>query len=106
VVTWTALGGAIAAGAVAGTFWLVSRSQYHDFETARQTYNDSHTQANHDSAANAANKVQRSQWIAIGCGIGAGALAVTALVTYLLNSGAEESKTTVSLSPFGLGVQF
>jgi hypothetical protein len=31
---------------------------------------------------------------------------VTALVTYLLNSGAEESKTTVSLSPFGLGVQF
>ena len=108
VVTWTALGGAIAAGAVAGTFWLVSRSQYHDFETARQTYNDSHTQANHDSAANAANKVQRSQWIAIGCGIGAGALAVTALVTYLLNSGAEEStsKTTVLLSPFGLGVEF
>ena len=106
VVTWTALGGAIAAGAVAGTFWLVSRSQYHDFETARQTYNDSHTQANHDSAANAANKVQRSQWIAIGCGIGAGALAVTALVAYLLNPSAAESKTTVSLSPFGLGMKF
>jgi hypothetical protein len=106
VVIWSALGGAVAAGIVAGTFWLVSRSQYHDFETARQTYNDSHTQANHDSAANAANKVQQSGWIAIGCGIGAGALAVTALVTYLLNPSAEESKTTVSLSPFGLGVRF
>jgi hypothetical protein len=52
--------------------------------------------------------MNRSKWIAVGCGIGAGALAVTALVTYLLNSGAEENKsnTTVSLSPFGLGVKF
>jgi hypothetical protein len=33
-------------------------------------------------------------------------LAVTALVTYLLDSGGEESKTTVALSPFGLGVKF
>ena len=106
VVTWSALGGAVAAGIVAGTFWLVSRSQYHDFETARQTYNDSHTQANHDSAANAANKVQQSGWIAIGCGIGAGALAVTALVAFLVNPSAEESKTRVSLSAFGLGVKF
>ena len=50
--------------------------------------------------------MNRSKWVAIGCGIGAGALAVTALVTYLVNSGAEESKTAVSLSPFGLGVKF
>ena len=106
VVTWSSLGGAVAAGAVAGTFWLISRNQYQDFQTARQTYNDSHTQANHDSAANAANKVKQSGWIAIGCGIGAGALAVTALVTYLLNPSAAESKTTVSLSPFGVGVSF
>ena len=56
----------------------------------------------------AGNRMNRSKWIAVGCGIGAGALAVTALVTYLLNSGTEESKsnTTVSLSPFGLGVKF
>jgi hypothetical protein len=35
-------------------------------------------------------------------------LAVTALVTYLLDSNGEESKskTAVSVSPFGLGVKF
>ena len=50
--------------------------------------------------------VNRSKWLAVGCGIGAGVLAVTALVTYLLDSNGEESKTAVSVSPFGLGVTF
>jgi PEGA domain len=107
-VKWTSLAGAVAAGVVAGTFWLIARSQYQDFDTARTTYNNNRTQTNYDKASNARADVQRSEWTAIGCGIGAGALAVTALVTYLLNSGTEENKsnTTVSLSPFGLGVEF
>jgi flagellar basal body-associated protein FliL len=108
VVTWTSLAGAVIAGAVAGSFWYISSSRYHDFETARTTYNNNINQTNYDSANSALSDVQRSEWIAIGCGIGAGALAVTALATYLLNSDAEDShsKTTVSLSPFGLGVKF
>ncbi|MGB8297302.1 MAG: PEGA domain-containing protein [Polyangia bacterium] len=108
VVTWTSLAGAVVAGVVAGTFWLIARSQYQDFDTARTTYNNNRTQTNYDKASNARADVQRSEWTAIGCGIGAGALAVTALVTYLLNSGTEENKSnmTVSLSPFGLGVKF
>lgn len=108
VVTWTSLVGAVAAGAVAGTFWLVSRGQYDTFATARTTYQDTPTQANYNSANSARSAVEQSQWVAIGCGIGAGALAVTALVTYLVDSGADESKskTTVSMSPFGLGVKF
>jgi PEGA domain. len=106
VVTWTSLAGAVAAGAVAGTFWLISRSQNDTFVKDRDVYNKNPTQTNHDNAETAAADVRRSGWIAIGCGIGAGALAVTALVTYLLDSGGEESKTTVSLSPFGLGMKF
>jgi hypothetical protein len=108
VVTWTSLAGAIAAGAVAGTFWLISRSRDSDFETARTTYKGSPTLANYNNANSARSAVQRSEWTAIGCGIGAGALAVTVLVTYLLDSGADESKsnTKVSLSPFGVGVRF
>jgi hypothetical protein len=108
VATWASLTGAVVAGAVAGTFWLIARSQYQDFDTARTTYNNNRTQTNYDKASNARADVQRSEWIAIGCGIGAGALAVTALVTYLLNPGPEESKskTTVSVSPFGLGLKF
>jgi hypothetical protein len=106
VATWTSLTGAVVAGVVAGTFWIISSSQYHDFEKANSTYKGSPTLVNYNSASSARSDVQRSEWTAIGCGIGAGALAVTALVTYLLNSGAEESKTTVSMSPFGLAVKF
>jgi hypothetical protein len=50
--------------------------------------------------------MNRSKWIAIGSGIGAGTLAVTALVTYLLDFRREETQTTVALSPLGLGVKF
>ena len=108
VATWTSLAGAVVAGVVAGTFWIISSSRYHDFEKANSTYKGSPTLVNYNSASSARSDVQRSEWTAIGCGIGAGALAVTALVTYLHNPGTEENKsnTTISLSPFGLGVEF
>jgi hypothetical protein len=108
VVTWTALAGAVAAGAVAGTFWIISNSQYGDFKTAKSAYADNPIPANYDKANNTAADVRRSGNIAIGCGIGAGALAVTALVTYLLDSddGENKSKAAVSVSPFGIGVTF
>jgi hypothetical protein len=106
VVTWTSLAGAVAAGAVAGTFWIISNNQYGDFKTAKNTYDGAQTQENYDKANRAAADVRRSGNIAIGCGIGAGVLAVTALVIYLLDSDGEESKTAVSVSPFGLGVTF
>jgi hypothetical protein len=111
VVTWTSLAGAVAAGAVAGTFWIIGNGQKNDFDNYNSLFADPTMSATdhltYDSKRRVARAdANRSQWIAIGCGIGAGALAVTALVTYLLDSGGEKSKTTVSLSPFGFGVKF
>jgi drug/metabolite transporter (DMT)-like permease len=110
VVTWSALGGAVAAGIVAGVFLVVRNSQKNDFEKYNSLYageGDPTVRATDDSKRRAAiDDLKQSGWIAIGCGIGAGALAVTALVTYLLNPSAAESKTSVSLSPFGVGVSF
>jgi len=106
VVTWASLGGAVAAGAVAGTFLIIRKGQSNDFDT----YNDLFGKTGlttYDAKRRAAIKnMNRSAGIAIGCGIGAVALAVTALVAYLRDSGGDASKTTMSFSPFGLGVAF
>jgi hypothetical protein len=113
VVTWTALAGAVAAGAVAGTFLIIRSGQKNDFDKYNSLIGNPSTPAADIPAyeskrETAMNDVNRSKWIAVGCGIGAGVLAVTALVTYLLDSNGEESKskTAVSVSPFGLGVKF
>ena len=108
VVTWTSLTGAVVAGVVAGAFLIIRSSEYSDFQKYNDLYRTSGSSDDDQKRRADLNDVNRSKWIAIGCGIGAAALAVTALVTYLLNSGAEESKgkTTVSLSPFGLGAKF
>jgi hypothetical protein len=108
VATWTSLTGAVVAGVVAGTFLIIRSSEYSDFQKYNDLYGSSGGTENDQKRRADLSDVNRSKWIAVGCGIGAGVLAVTALVTYLLNSGAEESKsnTTVSLSPFGLDVKF
>ena len=108
VVTWTSLTGAVVAGVVAGTFLIIRSSEYSDLQKYNDLYRTSGGLQNDQRRRADISDMDRSKWIAVGCGIGAGALAVTALVTYLLNSDAGESKskTTVSLSPFGLGVKF
>jgi hypothetical protein len=111
VVTWTSLAGAVVAGVVAGTFLIVRNSEYNDFQKYNALYPNATNptdRSNDDSKRRAdLSDMNRSKWIAVGFGIGAGALAATALVTYLLNSGGEnKSNATVSLSPFGLGVKF
>ena len=108
VATWTSLAGAVVASVVAGTFLIVRSSEYSDFQKYNSLYGSSGSSDSNQKRMADLSDMNRSKWIAVGCGIGAGALAVTALVTYLLNSGTEESKsnTTVSLSPFGLGVKF
>ena len=51
------------------------------------------------------DEVVRDNWIAIGCGIGAGALAVTALVAYLIDRGdGGADKSRISLSAMGLNL--
>jgi hypothetical protein len=108
VVTWTSLAGAVVAGVVAGTLLIIRNSEYNDFQKYNGLYRTSGSSDDDQKRRVDLSDMNRSKWIAVGCGIGAGALAVTALVTYLLNSGAEENKsnTTVSLSPFGLGAKF
>jgi hypothetical protein len=106
VVTWSSLTGAVVAGAVAGTFLLIRSSEYSDFQKYNDLYRTSGSSVDDQKRRADLNDVNRSKWIAVGCGIGAGALAVTSLIMYLLNSGAEESNTTVSMSPLGVGVKF
>jgi hypothetical protein len=89
---------------VAGTFWVVASKHDSDF----QKYNtgNSAVAQQRDSAR---ADTQSASHIAIGCGIAAAALAVTAGVTYWLgrDSGQIADKNaTVSLSPFGLTASF
>jgi hypothetical protein len=104
IVTWSAFAGAVGAGALAGTFWVVASKHYSDF----QKYNtgNSAVAQQRDSAR---ADTQSASHVAIACGIAAAALAVTAGVTYWLerDSGQSADKNaTVSLSPFGLTAAF
>ena len=104
VVTWSALAGSVAAGAVAGTFWLIASGHYSDF----QKYNtgDPTLVQKRDAAR---SDVQSASHVAIGCGIAAAALAITAGVTYWLGQDREQDagkRATVSVSPFGLTAAF
>jgi hypothetical protein len=104
VVAWSALGAAVAAGIVAGSFRVIADGHYSDF----QKYNTGKPEdfAMRDAAS---SDTQSANNIAIGLGITAAALAVTAGVTYLL--GRESSKPaaeapSVALTPTGVAVSF
>jgi hypothetical protein len=104
VVAWSALGAAVAAGIVAGTFRLIADGHYSDF----QKYNTGQPEdfAKRDAAK---SDTQSANNIAIGLCITAAALAVTAGVTYLL--GRESNKPAaeaprVAFSPTGVLVSF
>lgn len=102
IVTWSTLAGAVAAGATAGTFWLIARGHYSDYEK----YNNG--DASLAQKRNAAKSdTQSASNVAIGCGIAAAALAVTAGVTYWIGrDSAQDTGGRVSLSPFGLTASF
>jgi hypothetical protein len=105
IVVWSSLAGAVAAGIVGGVYWKLTDDQYQTYEDLNTKFKtNSSVKASRDAAGDA---VKRDNGIAIGCMIGAGALAVTALVSYLIDSsdkGAEPSR--VSLSATGLNVSF
>jgi hypothetical protein len=107
VVMWSSAAGAVAFGAVAVTFLFIANRHYSDFQKYRDQYATEGTgKVDRDSAA---SQTREARNIAIGCGIGAAALVLTAGITYWLgleDKPASESKTTVSLSPFGLAVGF
>jgi hypothetical protein len=102
VVAYSAAGGAVVAGILAGAFKLIADSHYRDFEK----YRDAGDQRKMDAAKSDTTSARN---IAIGAGITGAALAVTACVTYLLGSStspSEKGGAAVSLSPAGLGVVF
>ena len=104
IVAWSTLAGAVAAGATAGTFWLIASKHYSDF----QKYNDG-VPTNAQKRDAAKSDTQNASNIAIGCGIAAAALAVTAGVTYWLgrDSGQDTGQSTaVYVTPFGLAAAF
>jgi tetratricopeptide (TPR) repeat protein len=101
ILAWSSSAGAVATGGTAMVFWKVLGDGR--FAAAKKYANPKDPQA--QIALNDANRYGD---IAIGCGIGAGALAVTALVAFLADSSEDKSgrTTSVSLSPFGVGVRF
>jgi hypothetical protein len=106
IVTWSSLAAAVAAGAVASVYLVILNSQHNDF----QKYNDLYAQfgrAQDDTKRRSlSDDMTRSNRITIGCGIGAGALAVTAVITYLVDSRSKPGESSVALSPAGIGVRF
>jgi len=106
IVMWSSLAGAVAAGAVASVYLAILSGQNSDF----QKYNDLFAQygrAQDDTKRRSlSDDMRRSSRIAIGCGIGAGALAVTALITYFVDSQSRPGEASVALSPGGIGVRF
>lgn len=108
VLMWSSAAGAVAAGAVAVTYWLIAKNHYSDFQTYRDQYAvDGTGKSERDSAA---RQTLKARDIAVGCGIGAAALVVTAGISYWLGredrSAGAASQATVSLSPYGLAVGF
>jgi hypothetical protein len=105
IVMWSSLAGAVAAGIVAGVYWKLADNQFQTWEDLNAKFKtDFSVKASRDAAQNATTHDSR---IAIGCGIGAGALAVTALVAYLIDGsdkGTEHAR--VALSATGLNVSF
>ena len=108
IVTWSSLAGAVASAAVAGTYLVILSGQHSDFQKYNDVYAQSGRAQDDAKRRSVIDDMHRSSSIAIVCGIGAGALAATAIVSYLIDSGADESKrdATVSMSPFGVGVKF
>jgi len=107
IVMWSSLAGVVAAGIVAGVYWKIADNRYQTYESLNTEYGakgDPRVRSNRDAVG---NELTRDSRIALGFGIGAGALAVTAVVAYLIDSsdkGAEPAR--VSLSATGFNVSF
>jgi hypothetical protein len=104
IVAWSSAGAALAAGAVAGTFWYIADGHHSDYKR----YNTGDPDTVQLAAAAKADTTGASN-IAIGCGITAAVLAVTAGITYWLGRDTSTSSNdgpTVSLSPVGLSVTY
>jgi hypothetical protein len=105
IVMWSSLAGAVAAGIVGGVYWKIADDHFKTYEDLNAKFKtDFSVKASRDAAQ---NTTTHDSGIAIGFGIGAGALAVTALVAYLIDSsdkGTEHAR--VSLSGTGLNESF
>jgi hypothetical protein len=104
VVAWSALGAAVATGIAAGAFRLIANGHYSDFEKYNTGRPEDFSQR--DAAK---SDTQSANNLAIGLGITAAALAVTAGVTYLLGRESSQPATgepSVSFSQTGLSVAF
>lgn len=104
IVAWSSAGAALAAGAVAGTFWYIANGHFSDYEK----YNTGNPDTAQLAAAAKADTKSAGN-IAMGCGITAAVLAVTAGITYWLGRDTSTSSSdgpAVSLSPVGVSVTY
>lgn len=106
IVTWFSLAGAVAAAAVAGTYLAILTGQHSDFQKSNDLYAQYGRPQDDAKRKGILDDMNRSSSIAIVCGIGAGALAATAIVSYLVDSGSKAGESSVAVSPAGIGVRF
>jgi len=105
VVAWSSLAGAAAAGAAAGIFTIIGYGNASEFDK----YNGPGGTVDPQKRDSAKSAAELDRNLAIGCGIVAAALAVTAGITYWAGRDAQQpsgNSTKVSVSPFGLSATF
>jgi tetratricopeptide (TPR) repeat protein len=107
IAGWSTAAGALIAGGTAMVFWKVFGDGH--FSTAQDyaaKYNSSHDQVYRDNGEAEFNAAVRDGNIAIGCGIGAGVLAVASVLAFIADASEQRSNASLSLSPTGLRLGF
>jgi hypothetical protein len=107
-VAWTSGAGAVAAGAVAIVFKVLGDRQFEDAKKHNNDYGDHGDPKDDVGAHSAMSNAQRDGYVAIGCGVGGGLLAATAVVGFILDRRAQnpETASSVSVSATGLRLGF
>lgn len=107
IVAWSSAAGALLAGGTAMVFWQVLGNGHFDDAKKYDAQYVERGLAQDDADRRSAIADAKSDGrIAIGCGIGAGLLAVTAVAAFIADSPDEKSPPALSLSPMGLRFSF
>lgn len=107
---WGGLAGTVVVGAVSGVFWGLSASRKSDFETERDTFNDTGDQDDWQEMKWSADAAEGFNKAAIGTAIGAGALLAATVAVLAIDLSKDETPETepvkASAVPGGIAVHF
>jgi hypothetical protein len=108
IVAWTSAAGAVAAGAVAIVFKVLGDNQFSDAKQHNVDYGLHGEEADRVGRESAMSIARRDGYVAIGCGVGAGLLAATAVLGFIADRRDHnpETASSVSVSATGLRLGF